>query len=296
MNTRQISIQQQRNIIFSKLKTDIPFMVNVSLKEDLDGFICYKQDITSKIIDKETQITAKIITREPGIFCGKQWVEEIFYQLGNKIIINWLVNDGDFITKNQVLCKMTGQSQIILTGERTSLNFIQTLSSVSTITYKYVKQLEGTTTKLLDTRKTIPGLRTALKYAVLIGGGFNHRFGLSDSYLIKENHIISTGSISKSVSFARKLRPELSIEVEVENLKELLEAINIGVDIIMLDNFSLTMIKKAVDITNGKALLEVSGNVPLDKIKDIAKIGVDFISVGALTKNIKAMDLSMIFI
>lgn len=206
------------------------------------------------------------------------------------------MNDGDKVAPNQLLCEMSGPSQVLLTGERTALNFIQTLSSVSTVTAQYVAKIEGTRTKLLDTRKTIPGLRSALKYAVLMGGGFNHRLGLSDAYLIKENHIISAGSVAQAVALARQAHPEVPIEVEVEDLTELLQALKANADIIMLDNFTVTMMKEAVVLTAGKAALEVSGDVTLDTIREFAETGVDFISVGALTKHIRAMDLSMRFI
>ncbi|WP_272668927.1 carboxylating nicotinate-nucleotide diphosphorylase, partial [Providencia sp. PROV151] len=238
----------------------------------------------------------RIITREHGVFCGKQWLDEVFLQLGGQVKIDWKVQDGETVTPNQVLCEMQGPSQILLTGERTSLNFIQTLSSVSSITAEYVKQITGTRAKLLDTRKTIPGLRTALKYAVLMGGGFNHRLGLSDAYLIKENHIISAGSVERAVELARSAHPDVPIEIEVESLDELLRALKAQADIIMLDNFTPVMMKEAVVLTAGKAALEVSGDVTLDTIKEFAETGVDFISVGALTKHIKAMDLSMRFI
>ncbi|CAL1329210.1 carboxylating nicotinate-nucleotide diphosphorylase [Candidatus Providencia siddallii] len=295
MCIKKINTLQTKENLLKKLITDIPTIVSISLKEDLNYIINYKQDITSQLINKNLKITAKIITRESCIFCGKKWVDEVFFQLGNKVKINWFVEDGDFLDKNQTICNMIGDSHILLAGERTSLNFIQTLSSISTITAKYVKQLEGTKTKLLDTRKTIPGLRTASKYAVLIGGGFNHRFGLTDLYLIKENHIFLAGSIEKIIKHVKNFNNNIHIEIEVKNLEELLQAINLDIKFIMLDNFSSIMIKKAVDITNGKAFLEASGNITIKNIKEIAKIGVDFISTGALTKNIKAIDLSMLF-
>lgn len=223
-------------------------------------------------------------------------MEEVFKQLGGQVSIVCHVQDGDSVIANQTLCEMTGPSQVLLTGERTALNFIQTLSAVSTMTARYVAELEGTRAKLLDTRKTIPGLRTALKYAVLMGGGFNHRLGLSDAYLIKENHIISAGSVSEAVHLAKTANPDVPIEVEVESLEELLQAIKADVDIIMLDNFTVTMMKEAVVLTDGKTALEVSGNVTLETINEFAQTGIDFISVGALTKHIQAMDLSMRFV
>ncbi|EFB71643.1 nicotinate-nucleotide diphosphorylase (carboxylating) [Providencia rustigianii DSM 4541] len=296
MSIRRYDEQERRKILIERLIVDIPFMVTVALKEDLGQFVDYKKDITGQLLNEKTQATARIITREEGIFCGQKWLEEVFYQLGNQVQIDWKVQDGDKVSPNQVLCEMQGPSQILLTGERTALNFIQTLSSVSTVTAKYVMQLEGTRTKLLDTRKTIPGLRSALKYAVLMGGGYNHRLGLSDAYLIKENHIISAGSVKQAISFARESHPEVPIEVEVENLDELLQAIKANADIIMLDNFTTDMMKDAVVLADGKAALEVSGNVTLTTIREYAETGVDFISVGALTKHIHAMDLSMRFV
>ncbi|MTC69922.1 carboxylating nicotinate-nucleotide diphosphorylase [Providencia sp. wls1914] len=296
MTTRRYDEQERRKLLMARLITDIPFMVSVALKEDLGQVIDYKRDITGQLLNEESQATARIITREEGVFCGQKWLEEVFYQLGNKVKVDWKVQDGDKVSPDQVLCEMQGPSQILLTGERTALNFVQTLSSVSTVTAKYVAFLEGTRTKLLDTRKTIPGLRSALKYAVLMGGGYNHRLGLSDAYLIKENHIISAGSVSQAVSLARQAHSDVPIEVEVENLDELLQALKAQADIIMLDNFTTDMMKDAVVLTDGKAALEVSGNVTDKTIREFALTGIDFISVGALTKHIQALDLSMRFI
>ncbi|TCT37067.1 nicotinate-nucleotide pyrophosphorylase [carboxylating] [Providencia alcalifaciens] len=296
MTTRRYDEQERRKLLMARLITDIPFMVNVALKEDLGQVVDYKRDVTGQLLNEDSQATARIITREEGVFCGQKWLEEVFYQLGNKVKVNWKVQDGDKVSPDQVLCEMRGPSQILLTGERTALNFVQTLSSVSTVTAKYVTFLEGTRTKLLDTRKTIPGLRSALKYAVLMGGGYNHRLGLSDAYLIKENHIISAGSVSQAVSLARQAHPDVPIEVEVENLEELLQALKAQADIIMLDNFTTDMMKDAVVLTDGKAALEVSGNVTDKTIREFALTGIDFISVGALTKHIQALDLSMRFI
>ncbi|WPA91252.1 carboxylating nicotinate-nucleotide diphosphorylase [Providencia zhijiangensis] len=296
MTTRRYDEQERRKLLMARLITDIPFMVSVALKEDLGQVIDYKRDITGQLLNEEAQATARIITREEGVFCGQKWLEEVFYQLGNKVKVDWKVQDGDKVSPDQVLCEMQGPSQILLTGERAALNFVQTLSSVSTVTAKYVAFLEGTRTKLLDTRKTIPGLRSALKYAVLMGGGYNHRLGLSDAYLIKENHIISAGSVSQAVSLARQAHSDVPIEVEVENLDELLQALKAQADIIMLDNFTTDMMKDAVVLTDGKAALEVSGNVTDKTIREFALTGIDFISVGALTKHIQALDLSMRFI
>ncbi|MBQ0269135.1 carboxylating nicotinate-nucleotide diphosphorylase [Providencia huaxiensis] len=296
MTIRRYDEQQRREKLFERLQIDIPFMVSVALKEDLGQSVDYKKDITGQLLNADRQASARIITREQGVFCGKQWLDEVFLQLGGQVKIDWKVQDGETVVPNQVLCEMHGPSQILLTGERTALNFIQTLSSVSSITAEYVKQITGTRAKLLDTRKTIPGLRTALKYAVLMGGGFNHRLGLSDAYLIKENHIISAGSVERAVELARNAHPDVPIEIEVESLDELLRALKAQADIIMLDNFTPVMMKEAVVLTAGKAALEVSGDVTLATIKEFAETGIDFISVGALTKHIKAMDLSMRFI
>lgn len=296
MAIRRYDEQQRREALLKQLEDDIPFMVSIALKEDLGQSIDYKKDITGQLLNENTQASARIITREYGVFCGKQWLDEVFRQLGGQVNVDWKVQDGEAVTPDQVLCEMDGPSQILLTGERTSLNFIQTLSSVSSVTAEYVKQIAGTRTKLLDTRKTIPGLRTALKYAVLMGGGFNHRLGLSDAYLIKENHIISAGSVERAVELAREANSDVPIEIEVESLDELLLALKAQADIIMLDNFTPIMMKEAVVLTAGRAALEVSGNVTLETIKEFAETGVDFISVGALTKHIKAMDLSMRFI
>lgn len=296
MTIRRYDEQQRREKLFERLQIDIPFMVSVALKEDLGQSVDYKKDITGQLLNADRQASARIITREQGVFCGKQWLDEVFLQLGGQVKIDWKVQDGETVAPNQVLCEMHGASQILLTGERTALNFIQTLSSVSSITAEYVKQITGTRAKLLDTRKTIPGLRTALKYAVLMGGGFNHRLGLSDAYLIKENHIISAGSVERAVELARNAHPDVPIEIEVESLDELLRALKAQADIIMLDNFTPVMMKEAVVLTAGKAALEVSGDVTLATIKEFAETGIDFISVGALTKHIKAMDLSMRFI
>lgn len=236
-----------------------------------------------------------VITREPGIFCGKRWVEEVFIQLGNKTQIIWHVDDGDAITADQPLFEITGPSALILTAERTALNFVQTLSGVATEVSRYVALLKGTRTQLLDTRKTLPGMRTALKYAVLCGGGANHRLGLSDAFLIKENHIIATGSIREAIEKAFWLHPDVPVEVEVESLDELEQALAAGADIVMLDNFSVGQMREAVKQTDGRALLEVSGNVTDETLRTFAETGVDYISVGALTKHIRALDLSMRF-
>lgn len=237
-----------------------------------------------------------MITREEGVFCGKEWVEEVYRQLGGRVAITWFVKDGDAIVPNQELFHLKGHARTMLTAERTTLNFVQTLSGVATVVNKYVKAMGETKTQLLDTRKTVPGLRTALKYAVTAGGGHNHRIGLFDMYLIKENHIMACGGITQAILKARELKPGIKVEVEVESLTELQEALNAKAEIIMLDNFKYEDMLEAVKITNGQAKLEISGNVNLETIAKYAGTGVDFISVGALTKNVQAIDLSMRFV
>ena len=262
-----------------------------ALQEDLgDG------DLTANILPEDLQSKAILITREDAVLCGTCWFDSVFKQLDKNIKIQWHVKDGDDISENQELCTLEGPARALLTGERTAMNFIQTLSGTATVTREYVKALEGTTTKLLDTRKTIPGLREAQKYAVRSGGGYNHRLGLFDGILLKENHIAASGSIEKAVSAAKQRYPETPVEVEVETLDELKEAIAASADIIMLDNFSLTDMREAVEITDGRARLEASGGFDMKTLRETAETGVDYISVGALTKHVRALDLSMRFI
>lgn len=273
----------------SKLLVNIKQAVKISLQEDLNG----KGDITSLLIPKNKKITARVITREDMVFCGRPWVNEIFKQIDPDVQLEWYCKDGDFMQAKSTLYCLQGNARSLLIGERTALNFLQLLSSTATITNSYVKQITGTRAKLLDTRKTIPGMRLAQKYAVKCGGGSNHRFGLYDAFLIKENHIIVCGSITLAIQAAKKIAINKLIEIEVENLKQLQEAISAKADIIMLDNFSLPQMRQAVKINNKQVKIEVSGNVNLENIKAIAKTGIDYISVGALTKNVNAVDLSM---
>ncbi|UDQ75350.1 carboxylating nicotinate-nucleotide diphosphorylase [Pectobacterium brasiliense] len=296
MSTRRYSQEQRQQALLARIAQDIPASVQLALREDLGGIVDANQDITALLLPDNETASARIITREAGIFCGTRWLEEVFSQLGNTTTIVWHVADGDAITPNQTLCDITGPAKQLLTGERTALNFLQTLSGVATEVSRYVAVLQGTRTRLLDTRKTLPGLRTALKYAVSCGGGDNHRLGLSDAFLIKENHIIAAGSIKNAVEKAQSLRSDVPVEVEVESLNELQQALEAGADIIMLDNFSLDNIREAVNTTQGRALLEISGNVTLDTLRDYAETGVDYISVGALTKHVQALDLSMRFV
>ena len=276
-------------------QADITTAVEIALKEDLGGTVDGSRDLTAQLIAPDLTNEATVITREGGVFCGRAWVEEVYRQLGGGVDITWHVADGDVIKAGQELFSLRGSARVLLTAERTTLNFVQTLSGVATAVAAYVKAIAGTSCRLLDTRKTIPGMRTALKYAVTCGGGSNHRMGLYDMYLIKENHIIACGGIDEAVARARELSPGKKVEVEVENLDELRQALESGADIIMLDNFDYDQIRDAVTITDHKARLEISGNVTLETIARYAAAGIDFISVGAITKNIRAMDLSMRF-
>jgi len=295
MATRRYDPDQRHQALIKRIEQDIPEAVSRALQEDLGGEIDADRDITALLLPAEKQAVAQVITREPGVFCGKRWVEEVFIQLGNKVTINWQVEDGQALVADQPLFELTGPARLLLTAERTALNFVQTLSGVATEVSRYVALLQGSETQLLDTRKTLPGLRTALKYAVLCGGGNNHRLGLSDAFLIKENHIIASGSVRNAVEKALWLSPDVPVEVEVESIAELQDAIDAGADIIMLDNFSLEMMHAAVVLTNKRALLEVSGNVTETTLPHIAQTGVDYVSVGALTKHVHALDLSMRF-
>lgn len=281
---------------------DVSRAVRAALLEDLgDALTTLDQpdastDITAQLIPVDRMATARVITREAGVFCGQPWVDEVFVQLGGDVKVEWKVQDGEVLSPNQELFRLHGPARLLLTGERNALNFVQTLSGVATLTARYVAELEGTDCRLLDTRKTIPGLRTAQKYAVTCGGGKNHRIGLYDAYLIKENHILACGGIAEAINEARRLNPGKPVEVEVESLVELEQALAAKADIVMLDNFDVTMMREAVAINQGRAKLEVSGNVTLDTLAEFAATGVDFISVGALTKHVRALDLSMRFI
>lgn len=250
-------------------------------------------DINSALLPAVLQATARIITREDAVVCGVAWVNEVFHQVDSKVELEWLVQEGEWASANQPLVNVFGLARSLLTAERVALNWLQTLSGTATVTRRYVDMLRAFQTKLLDTRKTIPGLRYAQKYAVKVGGGCNHRFGLFDAFLIKENHIMACGSIGAAIMQARNMHPEKTIEVEVESLTELSAALAAKADIVMLDNFSVTEMKQAVKLVSGQAKLEVSGNVTLENIQQIAATGVDFISVGALTKHLNAIDLSM---
>ena len=273
----------------NRLQQDIARIVSDALKEDLGGKLDASLDITAQLIPAEQKSVATVITREDCVFCGTECVNEVFRQLGGNVEITWHAKEGDRVAPNGKLFTVSGPSREILTAERTCLNFVQTLSGVATEVSKYAAKLEGSQCRLLDTRKTIPGLRNLLKYAVTVGGGHNHRIGLFDAYLIKENHIMACGGIENAVAEARRLNPGKKVEVEVENLEELKTAMDVGADIVMLDNFELPMMYEAAKINAGKLKLN------LDTIRTYADTGVDFISVGAITKNVRAVDLSMRF-
>jgi nicotinate-nucleotide pyrophosphorylase (carboxylating) len=270
------------------LPTDISETVQRALQEDIGS-----GDITSQLIPANVQAPAQVISREVAILCGTAWFNEVFKQLDSQVQVKWLVQDGEAIGPLQCLCQLNGSARSLLTGERTALNFLQLLSGTATVTQRYVAAIQGTHTRILDTRKTLPGLRQAQKYAVQCGGGKNHRLGLYDAFLIKENHILAAGSITQAVTTARHHIPLLPIEVEIETLEQITEALQAGVDILLLDNFNLEQLREAVIQVQGRAKLEASGGITLDTIRLIAEIGVDYISVGAITKNVTAVDLSL---
>ncbi len=266
-----------------------PLAIDVTqfLQEDMGS-----GDITAAIIPEKMIATAEVITREDMVLCGRDWFDAVFKQLDPDVIINWLASEGEAVSKGAVLCLVSGSARALLTGERTALNLLQTLSATATIAKRYANAVAGTDCKVLDTRKTIPGLRNAQKYAVACGGCYNHRIGLFDGVLIKENHIMAAGSITNAVQIARQ-QSSAPVEVEVENMQELQQAFAAKPDRIMLDNFSLADMQSAVSLNVEDIELEASGNISLDNIRSIAETGVDYISIGALTKHVKAIDLSM---
>jgi len=274
----------------SQLPDDVPTAVRLALQEDIgDG------DVTAKLVAPDATISASVVCREAAVLCGTAWFDEVFRQLRTDISVRWQAGDGDTVAANDIVCTVTGPAAPILSGERTALNFLQLLSGTATTARAYARRLDASSTQILDTRKTLPGLRRAQKYAVHCGGCRNHRMGLFDAVLIKDNHIANAGSISRVVAAARRDNPDLTIEVEVKNLAELDEALSAGADIVMLDNFERRSIGEAVARSRGRAKLEISGNVALEDLADLASTGVDYISVGALTKNVRAIDFSMRF-
>ncbi len=264
--------------------------VNTALEEDIGT-----GDVTAASFNNNETACAKVISREEAVLCGQKWFELAFHKLDPNITIDWQANDGELLTKDSTVCTLSGNAQAILTGERTALNFLQTLSGTATKTKTYVDRIAGTDAQILDTRKTLPGMRYAQKYAVRCGGGTNHRMGLYDAILIKENHIATAGSVSKAVNEAKQQFPSIKLEVEVENATQLKEALKSQTDVILLDNFSLSELESAVSITEGKKKLEASGNMTLKNIREVAKTGVDYISIGAITKHVQAVDFSMRF-
>ena len=280
--------------IDQQLQTDIQATVERVLREDIgDG------DLTAELIPATELIGATIITRDNMTMAGRPWVDEVFHQLDPEITLEWQVVDGDSLEFDSIICRLQGRARPILSGERVALNFLQTLSATATLTAAYVQAVAGTGCHILDTRKTIPGLRHAQKYAVRCGGGCNHRIGLFDAILIKENHIMSAGGIDAAIAFARKLHPDLPVEIEVESLAEAGEALAAKAERLLLDNFTLAMLRQSVALNREEgdppAELEASGGLTIEEVADVARTGVNYISVGALTKNVHAVDLSMRF-
>ena len=264
--------------------------VATALREDVGS-----GDLTAQLIPADRIARATVITREDAVLCGTAWFDEVFRQIDPRVRVTWSARDADRVRADQQLCTLEGPARALLTGERTALNFVQMLSAAATVTRKYVDTVAGTKCRILDTRKTIPGLRVAQKYAMRCGGGTNHRIGLFDAILVKENHIAAAGSIAGAVAESRRLNSKVLLEVEVENLAQLREALDARVDRVLLDNFSLDQMREAVQVTSGRTELEASGNMSLETLRAVAETGVDFISVGGLTKHVQAVDLSMRF-
>jgi len=277
-------------MLFEVLEEPMLRSVREALSEDIGT-----GDVTAALIPADEVVTATVISRESAVLCGMAWFNAVFAELDTGITIDWTTRDGDALRVDQLLCTLQGPAAHILTGERTALNYLQTLSGTATLSRRYAVAVTGLGVRVLDTRKTLPGLRQAQKYAVRVGGCHNHRMGLYDGILIKENHIASAGSIERAVHFARQAGPGLPVEVEVENDVQIMEALAAGTDILLLDNFTPGELIEAVRLVDGRAGLEASGGVTLENIRDIAETGVDFISIGALTKNLHAIDLSMRF-
>ncbi len=272
------------------LPSDIKNSVKAALKEDIGS-----GDITASLIPKDAIAKATVITRETAILCGREWFNETMLQLSDEITISWQAQDGDLINENQPLCTIQGPARAILSAERVALNFLQLLSGIATEARRYADRVKGLNTVIRDTRKTIPGLRLAQKYAVRCGGCENHRIGLYDGVLIKENHILACGSITKAVEQIRTSHPKMLIEVEVEDLDELREALTAGADMLLLDNFDRATLQRAVILNKGQAKLEASGGVTFNEIRTLAESGIDYIAIGTLTKDVRAIDLSMRF-
>jgi nicotinate-nucleotide pyrophosphorylase (carboxylating) len=276
------------NLTLADLSAEIEANVRRALTEDIGS-----GDITAQLIPEERLAHATVITREAAVIAGTAWVDAVFRQLDPRVAVHWQVADGDHVQPNQPLFHLEGPARALLSGERSALNFLQCLSGVATRVAHYVDLVKGTSVKLLDTRKTLPGLRLAQKYAVTCGGGHNHRIGLYDAFLIKENHIAACGGITQAINAAHLIAPGKPVEVEVENLDELQQALDAGADIIMLDELSLDDMRTAVTLTAGRAKLEASGGINDTTLRTIAETGVDYISIGTLTKDVRAVDLSM---
>jgi nicotinate-nucleotide pyrophosphorylase (carboxylating) len=275
-------------LTLTEFKPTIEENVRTALKEDVGN-----GDITAELIPAADQARARVISRQTAVVCGRAWVDEVFRQVDPEVQIEWLVDDGDKVERDQVLFRLQGSARSLLTGERAALNFLQTLSGTATLSHEYAQRVAGTPVRLLDTRKTIPGLRLAQKYAVSCGGCFNHRIGLYDAFLIKENHIMACGGIEQAIETARRNHPGKPVEIEVETEEQLERALVAGADIVMLDNFSPERMIAAVKQTAGRAKLEASGNITDETLLEYANTGVDYISIGALTKHCQAVDLSM---
>ncbi|GJM12311.1 MAG: nicotinate-nucleotide diphosphorylase (carboxylating) [Pseudohongiella sp.] len=273
----------------TNIPADITELISFCLKEDIGS-----GDITAELIPVEKTITAKLISRDRGIFCGRPWADEVFKQVDSTLATEWQIEEGGSLSPDQTLAHIVGSARSILSAERTALNILQTLSAAATTSNYYASLVAHTSVKLLDTRKTLPSLRSAQKYAVLIGGCFNHRMGLFDAFLIKENHIAACGGIEAAIVKAKSLYPQIPVEIEVQNLDELDEAISSHADIVMLDNFERGDVVKAVEMNSGRVKLEASGGIDADGLVSIAETGVDYISLGALTKNCQAIDLSLL--
>ena len=271
------------------LPSDIDSVVRYALAEDIGN-----GDITAELIPAKKLVSARIISREDGVLCGSPWVNRVFSQLDNSIAVKWQLNESETFTANQVLAQIDGSARPIMSGERTALNFLQLLSGTASCTRELISRIKHTSAKLLDTRKTLPGLRSAQKYAVRIGGGQNHRMGLFDAYLIKENHIAACGGISEVITKVRRVSLDKSVEIEVQNLTQLQEALTAGANKILLDNFDILTLQEAVKINQGQSKLEASGGIDQDILVKIAETGVDYISIGALTKHCRAIDLSLL--
>lgn len=272
------------------LPQDISVTVSRALAEDVGG-----GDLTAALVPETAQARGRVISREDAVICGTAWFDEVFRQVDGRIHVQWEVQDGGSVSRGQLLCRLEGPARGLLTGERSALNFLQTLSGTATAARRYADAIRGTRATILDTRKTLPGLRAAQKYAVRCGGANNHRMGLYDGILIKENHIMAAGGIAPAVQAARASGAQVPVEVEVETLEQVQEAISAGADILLLDNFDLAGLRQAVAIAAGRAKLEASGGIDMDAVREVAETGVDYISAGSLTKHVQAVDLSMRF-